>query len=70
MDEVLRNLSGPYGGVVALAFGMGAASGYGFAMRSITAKIEAMYKERIEKLESEVNGLKQSNKDLLNKLVE
>ena len=52
LESLIDQLHGPYGGIVALAFGMGCASGYSFAMK--TALVEA--RRRIDELRDELDA--------------
>lgn len=52
---LFEQLQGPFGGLVAGAFAMGATAGYGFAIR--TAVAEA--RRRIEELTAEIEELRQ-----------
>jgi hypothetical protein len=66
VDEFIRQLAGPLGGIAALGFGVGAMSGYAFALKSVTAnKIDAIVKplevkvkvlqEQLETLQEELS---------------
>ena len=52
LETVIAAFQGPYGGIVALSFGMGAGSGYGFAMRTTLAEARA----RIDELRDELTA--------------
>jgi hypothetical protein len=51
---LIEQLQGPFGGLVAGAYAMGAACGYGFAIRTAVADA----RKRIEALTSEIEELR------------
>lgn len=80
MDEFVRQLAGPLGGIAALGFGVGAMSGYAFALRSVTAsKIDAIVKplelkvkllsEQVETLQEELSKERDFRAKLLSKVL-
>lgn len=44
---MLPDLTGEYGGLIAVGFGMGCAAGYGFAMQVVFAQFKTAWDERI-----------------------
>jgi phosphoenolpyruvate-protein kinase (PTS system EI component) len=57
----INSLSGPFGGLIAMAYAMGAASGYAFCLRTMykilkeqAAKDETAWQKRIENLEHQL----------------
>jgi hypothetical protein len=64
-------LTGPLGGVLALAFGLGCAAGYGFCVKTIlkmsTSRIEALEKDRVEsarKCDEKISALERRQLEL------
>lgn len=62
--DLWSEITGPMGGMMAAAFGIGAASGYSFAQRTIISEAKKRlaeqkqdYTERIGKLEAKVEQL-------------
>lgn len=63
--EIIDLLQGPNGGIFALSFGLGAASGYGFAIR--TALVQA--KQELAKTEERLKATEAENKELTQRLI-
>lgn len=63
--EIIDLIQGPNGGVFALSFGLGAASGYGFAIRTALAQARA----ELAKAENRVGALEEQNQNLTQRLI-
>lgn len=67
--DVTQSLLGPIGGQLALAFGVGCATGYAFCLRTVYKLLSKHSGERLSDCVKRIEGLKASNKRLEERIV-